>query len=180
MQVMRSSAGVGDTDVEALYFLAIASAKRSLDLTAAYFAPRPAFIEALAEAARRGVAVRILVPGSHIDKEVVRVAGRSSYDQLLEAGIRIFEYTPTMLHAKTMVVDGVWSSVGSVNFDNRSFQLHDEATLCVQSEAFAALLNETLEADLEAAEEFTLERWRQRPLRKRVAEGSSRMLRREL
>ena len=180
MQVMRSSAGVGDTDVEALYFLAIASAKRSLDLTAAYFAPRPAFIEALAEAARRGVAVRILVPGSHIDKEVVRVAGRSRYDQLLEAGIRIFEYTPTMLHAKTMVVDGVWSSVGSVNFDNRSFQLHDEATLCVQSEAFAALLNETLEADLEAAEEFTLERWRQRPLRKRVAEGSSRMLRREL
>ena len=180
MQVMRSSAGVGDTDVEALYFLAIASAKRSLDLTAAYFAPRPAFIEALAEAARRGVAVRILVPGSHIDKEVVRVAGRSSYDQLLEAGIRIFEYTPTMLHAKTMVVDGVWSSVGSVNFDNRSFQLHDEATLCVQGAAFAALLNETLEADLEAAEEFTLERWRQRPLRRRVTEGSSRMLRREL
>ena len=180
MQVMRSSAGVGDTDVEALYFLAIASAKRSLDLTAAYFAPRPAFIEALVEAAGRGVAVRILVPGSHIDKEVVRVAGRSSYDQLLEAGIRIYEYTPTMLHAKTMVVDGAWSSVGSVNFDNRSFQLHDEATLCVQSEAFASLLTETFETDLAVAEAFTLERWRARPLRKRVAEGSSRLLRREL
>ena len=180
MQVMRSSAGVGDTDVEALYFLAIASAKRSLDLTAAYFAPRPAFIEAMIEAAKRGVAIRVLVPGSHIDKEIVRVAGRSAYDQLLVAGIRIFEYAPTMLHAKTMVVDGVWSSVGSVNFDNRSFQLHDEATLCVQSEELATELSDVFEADLERSEEFTLERWRSRPVRKRVAESSSRLLRREL
>ncbi|HEU4487863.1 MAG TPA: phospholipase D-like domain-containing protein, partial [Actinomycetota bacterium] len=133
MQVMRSSAGVGDTDAEALYYLAIASARKSLFLTSAYFAPRPAFIEALVEASRHAVDVRILVPGSHTDKGIVRQAGRSSYKRLLSEGVRIFEYQPTMLHAKCLVVDGVLSSIGSVNFDNRSFQLNDEATLCVQS-----------------------------------------------
>jgi cardiolipin synthase len=180
MQVMRSNAGVGDTNVEALYYLAIASAKEALDLTSAYFAPRPAFAEALVKAAERGVRVRILVPGPHIDKRVVRVAGRSSYEQLLEAGIGIWEYQPTMLHAKTLVVDGAWSSVGSVNFDNRSFQLHDEATLCVQSEELAAELLASFEADLERSEAFDLERWRDRPVGKRASEAASRLLRREL
>ena len=180
MQLMRSSAGVGDTNVEALYYLAIASAKRALDITSAYFAPRPAFSEALVNAAERGVRVRVLVPGPHIDKRVVRVAGRSSYDQLLSAGIGIWEYQPTMLHAKTLVVDGAWSSVGSINFDNRSFQLHDEATLCVQGEAFAAQLEEVFEADLERSEEIDAERWRSRPLHQRASEAASRLLRREL
>ena len=86
------------------------------------------------EAAERGVHMRILVPGSHIDKQFVRTAGRAAYDELIDAGIEIYEYCPTMLHAKTLTVDEIWSSVGSVNFDNRSFQLHDEVTLCVQSE----------------------------------------------
>jgi cardiolipin synthase len=180
MQVMRSNAGVGDTNVEALYYLAIASAKRALEITSAYFAPRPAFLEALVKAAERGVRVRIIVPGPHIDKELVRVAGRSTYQQLLEAGIGIWEYQPTMLHAKTLVVDGGWSSVGSVNFDNRSFQLHDEATLCVQDDSFAARLQQVFERDLERAEEFDLERWRSRPLGQRAGEAASRLLRREL
>ncbi len=135
MQLVRSSAGVGDTNVEALYYLAIAAAQETIDLTAAYFVPRPAFSDALVAAAERGVKVRILVPGEHIDKGFVRVGGRASYDELLATGIELYEYGPTMLHAKALVLDGVWSSVGSVNFDNRSFQLHDEATLCVQSEA---------------------------------------------
>lgn len=152
MQVVRSSAGVGDTNVEALYFLAIACARETLDLTAAYFAPRPAFIEALENAARRGVRVRVLVPGEHIDKAFVRVAGREAYERLLGAGVALHEYAPTMLHAKTMVVDAVWSSVGSVNFDNRSFQLQDEATLCVQSTDFAAELTRQFEDDLEHAD----------------------------
>ena len=180
MQVMRSQAGVGDTNVEALYYLAIASAKETLELTSAYFAPRPAFSEALVKAAERGVRVRILVPGPHIDKQIVRVAGRSSYEQLMEAGIEIWEYQPTMLHAKTLVVDGAWSSVGSVNFDNRSFQLHDEVTLCVQDEGFAARLVDSFEADLEKAERFDLERWRERPLMRRAGQAASRLLRREL
>ena len=98
-----------------------------IDLTSAYFAPRPAFIEALSDAADRGVAVRVLVPGEHIDKDFVRTAGRATYGELLRCGVRICEYGPTMLHAKALVVDGAWSAVGSVNFDNRSFQLNDEA-----------------------------------------------------
>ena len=94
MQVVRSTAEVGDTNVEALYFLAIACARESLHLTSAYFAPRPAFVEALTDAAQRGVDVRILVPGPHIDKEFVRQAGRAVYEELLEAGVRLFEYCP--------------------------------------------------------------------------------------
>ena len=106
MQVMRSSATVGDSNAEALTYLAIAAAKRSVELTAAYFVPRPAFTDALIEAAERGVEFRILVPGSHIDKEFVRTAGRASYEELIEAGIEIYEYCPTMLHAKSLTVDG--------------------------------------------------------------------------
>src|SRR3712207_3174628 len=108
MQVVRSNAGVGDTNIEALYYLAIAAARRRLDLTAAYFVPRPAFIEALQDAAERGVQVRVVVPGPHADKPPVREAGRATYGPLLEAGIEIWEYQPTMLHAKTLVVDDVW------------------------------------------------------------------------
>jgi cardiolipin synthase A/B len=180
MQVVRSSAGVGDTNIEALYFLAIASARERLDLTAAYFVPRPAFIEALCDAAERGVAVRILVPGTHVDKRFVRTAGRGTYQELLDCDVRIWEYCPTMLHAKTLSIDGVWSSVGSVNFDNRSFQLHDEVTLCVQSAQFAALLGEQFERDLEVSEEIDPERWRERGIVHRAQESALRLARREL
>jgi cardiolipin synthase A/B len=99
------------------------------------------------------------VPGPHIDKEFVRVAGRRACEQLLACGVRVFEYQPTMLHAKSLVVDGVWSSVGSVNFDNRSFQLHDEATLCIQSERFASELTAQFERDLEASDAIEDARW---------------------
>jgi cardiolipin synthase len=180
MQLVRSSAGVGDTNVEALYFLAIACARESIDLTAAYFAPRPAFVDALVAAARRGVRVRILVPGPYIDKAFVRTAGRAVYETLLAAGVRIWEYGPTMLHAKTMTVDGAWSSVGSVNFDNRSFQLHDEATLCVQSREFAGELTAQLADDLAVSEEIREQRWRGRSLRQRAGEQLMVRLRREL
>jgi cardiolipin synthase A/B len=180
MQLVRSSAKVGDTNVEALYYLAIASAQRSMDLTAAYFVPRPAFTEALVEAATRGVNVRILVPGPHIDKELVRVAGRGAYEQLLDAGVRIFEYQPTMLHAKSLVVDDCWASVGTVNFDNRSFQLHDEVTLCAWDEGFAGRLREAFERDLERSKEIEPGRWERRPPGRRVAEAATRLLRREL
>ena len=180
MQLVRSSAKVGDTNAEALYYLAIASARRSIDLTAAYFVPRPAFTDALVSAAERGVEVRILVPGPHIDKGFVRTAGRAAYQPLLDAGASIHEFQPTMLHAKTMCVDGIWSSVGTVNFDNRSFQLHDEVTLCVWDEHFAGLLGEAFERDLERAERIDPQRWSRRPLRQRAAEASTRLLRREL
>ena len=180
MQVIRSNAGVGDTNVETLYYLAIAAARESIDLTSAYFAPRPAFLKALADAAERGVRVRIVVPGPHIDKEVVRRAGRSTYGPLLQAGARIFEYQPTMLHAKTLVVDGTWSAVGSANFDNRSFQLNDEAIVSIQSRAVADRLTAALERDLAASREITVRAWRRRGIAERGTEAGARLLRREL
>ena len=180
MMVVRSSAGVGDTNTEALFYLAIAAAKESIDLTAAYFVPRPAFTEALQDAAERGVRVRILVPGANIDKPPVWVAGRAAYDDLLAAGVELYEYQPTMLHAKTMTVDGCWSAVGSVNFDNRSFQLHDEATLCVSSERFSGLLGEQFERDLAASERIDPERWSGRGARQRAMESALKLARREL
>jgi cardiolipin synthase A/B len=180
MQVMRSSATIGDTNAEALVYLALAAAKRSIELTSAYFVPRPAFKDALIEAAERGVELRILVPGSHIDKEFVRTAGRAAYDDLLAAGIQIYEYCPTMLHAKTLTVDGIWASVGSVNFDNRSFQLHDEVTLCVQSERFAAELHDAFERDLESSERIDADGWADRPVTQRARERVTKYARREL
>ncbi len=180
MQVVRSSAKVGDTNAEALYYLAIASAQRSIELTAAYFVPRPAFTDALCAAAERGVEVRILVPGPHIDKGVVRVGGRAAYAQLLEAGVRVFEFQPTMLHAKTLCVDGSWSSVGTINFDNRSFQLHDEITLCVWDRGFAAELGKAFAADVERSDEIDGRRWAERTWRQRTGEVATAVLRREL
>jgi len=180
VQLVRSKSGVGDTNVETLYYLAIASARKSLDLTSAYFVPRPAFTDALAEAAERGVDVRILVPGPFIDKGFVRVAGRDSYAQLLDAGARLFEYQPTMLHAKSLTIDGCWSSVGTVNFDNRSFQLHDEIMLGVWDDHFASLLTEQFDKDIERSDEITKERWADRGIRSRAAETSMRVFRREL
>jgi cardiolipin synthase A/B len=180
VQLVRSNAGVGDTNTEAIYYLAIASARRRLDLTAAYFVPRPAFTEALCEAAGRGVEVRIVAPGSHIDKAPVRTAGRAAYAELLDAGVRLFEYRPTMLHAKSVAVDGCWAMVGTMNFDNRSFQLHDEVTLGVWSKRFNARLSESFEADLERSEEIEPRRWARRPPRMRIAEGATKFIRREL
>lgn len=180
MQVVRSSAGVGDTNAEALFFLAIACARERLRLTAAYFAPRPAFVQALCDAAGRGVDVQILVPGPHIDKEVVRVAGRAVYEELLGCGARIFEYQPTMLHAKSLSIDGAWAAVGSVNFDNRSFALNDEATLCVQDPRFAARLDGQFARDLEVADEIHPGRWEDRPQGHRLRETAAKLARREL
>jgi cardiolipin synthase len=180
MQLVRSSAGVGDTNAEALYYLAIASARRSMLLNAAYFVPRPAFTEALGDAARRGVEVRVVVPGPHIDKGFVRVAGRAAYEALLDAGVRIFEYQPTMMHAKSLVVDDVWACVGTINFDNRSFQLHDEVGLCVWDERFAGRLTEAFENDVRRSDEIQHGRWGRRPPHQRVAEAATRVLRREL
>ena len=180
MQVVRSTATVGDTNIEALYFLAIECARTSLHLTSAYFAPRPAFSKALTDAAQRGVDVRVLVPGRHTDKEFVRQAGRATYEELLEGGVKIFEFAPTMIHAKTLTIDGVWSSVGSVNFDNRSFQLQDEVTLCISSREFGGLLDEQFERDLDRSDQIDLERWNGRVAGAKAKEALTKLARREL
>ena len=176
MQVMRSRAGVGDTNAEALYYLAIASARKSSELTSAYFAPRPAFNKALAEAAGRGVDVRVLVPGRHIDKQFVRVAGQASYGPLLEAGVRIFEYQQTMLHAKVMIADG-WANIGSSNLEHRSLGLDDEVIVAFADAGLVDELARQFHDDLRVSEEFDLDRWRRRPLTKRAKEAAGDLLR---
>jgi cardiolipin synthase len=180
MQMVVSGPGVNHTNTEAMYFLAIASARRTIELTTAYFAPRPMFVEALRAAAGRGVGVEILVPGPHIDKQLVRSAGRAVYARLLEAGISIYEYQPTMLHAKTLVIDGRWCSIGSANFDNRSFALNDEATLCVQSRRAAEQLSDAFAADRELSERIDRSRWTWRSPMERAAEAAATLTRREL
>ena len=151
MMVVRSSAGVGGSNVEALYYLAIATARETLDISAAYFVPGPPSSTRWTPRPSAARACAVLVPGSNIDKPPVRVAGRASYGALLAAGVEVHEYRPTMMHAKSMTVDGVWSAVGSANFDNRSFQLNDEATLCVRSHSFARELTAQFERDLEVS-----------------------------
>jgi len=176
MQVVRSTAGHGATDVETLFFLALRSARSSIRLTSAYFVPRPAFVDELMRAARRGVSTQVLVPGPHADKRLVRAAGCTCYRPLLEAGVRIFEYQPTMMHAKALVVDGAWSAVGSVNYDARSFELNDEVVLCVQGSDFARGLDEVFAHDLSRSREIDLEEWCRRPAIHRVEETVSRIL----
>lgn len=180
MQLVRSGARVGDTNIETLYFLAIASAEESIELTAAYFAPRPPFVEALCDAANRGVSVRVLVPGPHTDKQFVRIAGRAVYEELLECGVEVFEYQPTMLHAKSMVVDGCWASVGTANFDNRSFQLNDELTLCVFDAGVAREMSEVFAMDIEQSERVDPDRFANRRRTHKLREALTVPLRREL
>jgi len=180
MQVVVSGPGVNHTNTEAMYFLAIASARHTIEMTTAYFAPRPMFVEALQAAAARGVSVEIIVPGPHIDKQLVRSAGRAVYADLLDSGVSIYEYQPTMLHAKTLVIDGRWCSIGSANFDNRSFALNDEATLCVQSERVAEQLATAFAADRDHSERIEPSRWTWRSPVERVAEAVATLTRREL
>jgi cardiolipin synthase A/B len=179
-QVTRSSAGIGNTNSETLFFLAIASAKTRIWLTVAYFVPTFAFRKALAEAARRGVDVRIIVPGPYIDKSLVKLAGRATYSQLLQAGVKIYEYQTTMLHAKTLVVDSIWSTIGSTNFDNRSFSLNDEANISFYATDVAALMEAQFEADMASSKEFRYEKWHRRDFVQRLWNKIGFAVRREL
>jgi cardiolipin synthase A/B len=120
--------------------------------------------------------VRVLVPGNHTDAVPVQAAGRSYYQELLEAGVRIFEYQPAMMHAKTVVVDGVWSVVGSANMDERSMELNEENVLGISDRDFATAIEEGVSADLTRAKEIQLEEWRKRPLHRRIFERMAKSL----
>lgn len=170
VQVTRSSASGGGTAAARLFYSAIAGARERLWVTTAYFTPGQAFVDVLAAAARRGVDVRILVNGHRVDKEIVRRTGQLRYDALLDAGVRIFEYQRTMLHAKVMIVDGGWANIGSSNFDHRSFGLDDEINVAFYDAGLVTDLEKDFLDDLDASEEIDLERWRTRPLRRRLAE----------
>src|SRR5688572_18230839 len=136
-QVFMSSPSEGSESARLMYLLSIACAGRSVRIANAYFVPDDLSVQTLVDACRRGVTVEIIVPGEHIDTAVTRRAGRSRWGPLLEAGAAIYEYKPTMYHCKVMIVDDLWTSVGSTNFDNRSFRLNDEANLNVYDPEFA-------------------------------------------
>ena len=179
-QMFSSSPTGGSESMHLMYLLSIASAEKSLLLSSSYFVPDALAIRALVAAAKRGVRIRIITPGKHIDTAVVRRASRARWGCLLEAGIEIHEYQTTMFHCKIMVVDGYLVSTGSTNFDNRSFRLNDEANLNVYDEAFASEMTKVFEKDLTRARRITLEEWKSRPLAEKVIEQLSSLLGRQL
>ncbi|OGT57168.1 MAG: cardiolipin synthase [Gammaproteobacteria bacterium RIFCSPHIGHO2_12_FULL_63_22] len=175
-QVFTSSPSGGGDSMQLMYLLSITAAERTIDLSAAYFVPDELTRKALRSALDRGVRLRIIVPGKHIDAEVVRQASRANWGELLEAGAEIHEYQPTMFHCKTLIVDSQLVSVGSTNFDNRSFRLNDEANLNVYDKQFAERLEDVFEADLGRTKRITFEMWKKRPLRQRMMEKLSSLL----
>jgi cardiolipin synthase len=126
--------------------------------------------QSLLEARKRGVRVRILLPGPHIDSVSVRLASKASWGPLLKAGVEIHEYQPTMLHTKLLIIDDLLVSVGSTNFDIRSFRLNDEASLNIYDRQMAARMTEVFERDLAQSTPYTLQRWQSRPLREKLFE----------
>lgn len=172
-QVFSSSPSGGANSMMLMYLMAIASSVHSIDLSASYFVPDEMTLRVLVDALRRGVRIRIILPGEHIDTEVVRKASRASWGPILEAGAEIHEYSPTMFHCKTMIADRLLVSVGSTNFDNRSFQLNDEANLNIYDRQFAERVSEAFESDLKRARRVTLETWQDRPLREKFIEHAA-------
>ena len=175
-QVFTASPSGGGDSMLLMYLLAITAAEESIDLSAAYFVPDALTRTALTEALRRGVRLRIIVPGTEIDAEVVRKASRANWGELLEAGAEIHEYQPTMFHCKTLIVDRQLVSVGSTNFDNRSFRLNDEANLNIYDVAFAERVTAVFEQDLGRSRRITLEMWRNRPWHEKLLEKASALL----
>jgi cardiolipin synthase len=154
-----------------LFFIqTFSSARKRLYITASYFVPEKATRLAVATRARQGVDVRILLPDEHTDATLIRLASRSYYEELLEAGVRIYEYQATMLHSKAVVVDGIWSVVGSANLDIRSKELNEENVLGIWDAGFARQLETDFMADLRHAKEIRLEEWRRRSSFERLSE----------
>jgi cardiolipin synthase len=179
-QVFKSSPREGSESVRLMYLLSIASARRRLLIANSYFVPDDLSVEALVAAQERGVDVEIILPGTEIDSEVTRKASRSRWGDLLEKGVEIYEYRPTMYHCKVMVVDDLWVSVGSTNFDNRSFRLNDEANLNVFDGDFAREQTAVFERDRARSHRVTLEEWRNRPLSEKLLERLAGLLRSQL
>lgn len=179
-QVIKSSPSEGSSTVKLLYIISMVAAQKSIYISNAYFLPDRDTIRALEGAVRRGVDVRVILPGELSDVPLARQASRLTYDYLLRRGIRIFEYQPTMMHAKTMVVDGIWSTVGSSNFDDRSFRLNDEVNVNVYDERIAAQMEAMFMEDLNHSCEVSLKRWFKRSLFDKIKESFAGVLKRQL
>jgi cardiolipin synthase len=169
-----SSPTHGAINAYLMYLLTIASAQKSLLIETAYFVPDALTLDALAKAAKRGVDVQIIVPEiEHIDTKLAAHGSRRLWGPLLENGVKIYEYQPGMLHSKTMIADGLFCSVGSSNFDNRSFRLNDEANMNVMDSKFAAEQTRIFESDKANSRLITLAEWKARPASEHVKEAAA-------
>jgi cardiolipin synthase len=178
--LMHTVPTIGSTPAERFMALTIAGARRTLFIANSYFVPDDDFRGLLTRASRRGVDVRVLVPGDASDIKSTLWAGRARYDELLRAGVRVYEYQPTNMHAKTMVADGLWTSIGSMNFDNRSLAFNDEAALIALDAPLGARMDSLFAADLRHAREITLPEHARRPWTHRVREWGASLLSRVL
>jgi cardiolipin synthase len=168
--LVRSSPTSGANDLKRLYLLAIASARRTIDITTPYFVTDESSRWAFDDARARGVKIRILVESDITDAMPVKYASQDLYEDMLKVGIEIYEYQTTMMHAKTMVVDGIWSMFGSANFDNRSLELNDELNIAVTNRALAARITADFDQDLRVSKRIDLESWRKRSLLQKTRE----------
>ncbi len=179
-QVFKSSPVEGSESVRLMYLLSIASAAKSIRLQAAYFVPDDLAIETLITARKRGVKIEIIVPGPQTDSEFVQAAGRSRWGELLDAGVEIYEFQPTLYHLKVLIVDDVWVSVGSTNFDNRSFRLNDEANLNIYDAKFAAEQTTVFESDKGRSRRMTRGDFKNRSPLEKVLDAAAGLLRQQL
>jgi cardiolipin synthase len=169
-QVVASSRTDQSSMAKLFVYMAIQASHRRVWIENAYFVPDRQIRQGLVDAAARGVDVKILVPGEHIDIPAIRMASRFHYGELLDGGVEIYEYVPTMLHTKAMVVDGIWATIGSINFDARSMRRNAEANVAVYDRDFARTLEEMIERDLQSTERFTKEKWKKRGFIARLPE----------
>ena len=160
----------GSTRARLLFQMLLASAERTISITTPYFLPDKGLMQELCRAVERGVRLRILVPGRKSDHMLTRSTSRGGYGALLRAGAEVFEYQPSMIHAKVLVVDGSWAVVGSTNFDNRSFGINDEVNLAVRDPEFAARLEHDMDHDLANSRRVSLRDWEHRPATERATE----------
>jgi cardiolipin synthase len=178
--LMHSVPSMGSTPAERFLALSIAGARKSLYITNSYFVPGESFMQLLLAAQRRGVDVRVITVSNKTDVKTTWYAGRTYYEKLLEGGVKIYEYQPTMMHAKSMVVDGIWSYVGSMNFDNRSLSFNDESLLVALDPAVGAQMNSIFMDDIRSSQEMKLDEFRKRPLSNKILEWCAQKLRRVL
>lgn len=180
VQVVRGSASVGWQDMQTLIRVMMESADERFRLATAYFSPDAYFIELLCATARRGVEVEILLPGPHTDKRVCQLAGQQYYEDLTACGVKIYQYQPTMMHAKVITVDHVAALIGSTNFNRRSLDHDEEVMLAVLDQEFTATLDEHFEADLAVSEMIQPGRWKRRSVAQRALEAAVLPIRRFL
>jgi cardiolipin synthase len=177
-QVVRGSASIGWDDLQTTFRVMLDTATERLSLATAYFAPDEFFLERLCAAARRGVQVDVLLPGPGADKRVCQLASEAAYDRLTSCGVHVWNFQPSMMHAKVMVVDGIAAVVGSSNFNRRSLDHDEEVVVVLLDDEVAGVLQADFDADLERSEQIDLTRWRNRSRRQKALEFATTPLRR--